>query len=199
MYENPGLGERIGRNRQEWRETFFATPGGAFVSADVVAVSTEVTKGDFRPWQEKWRMMTCALRKLEAAYAGSAPIDPIEVELRADSFFDECSHLWDWLCENSAQGVLAIPQGDITSYRDASPDLTLAQDICNTNKHHTRRAGFRTARIRSVEMGPFGNRVSVEAGWGLPTATTEDGLGLACRCVAAWTKLLGDNGIVLPT
>jgi hypothetical protein len=115
-----------------------------------------------------------------------------------DSFFNECNHLWDWLCGNAKQGALAISERDITQHRDNSFDLTLFRDICDTNKHYARYAGKRSARIRTVEVGPTGYKVTIEADWGLPTATTEDALDLARRCVDSWKTLLTSHGVTPP-
>lgn len=167
-------------------------------STMTASIEMKLTKGDFRPWIEKWLMIEHALSALEDSYRDPG-IRSIEVELRVDSFFVECFHLWDWLHKNVGKGtppsLPGVTHADIDAYLKGSATLLLCKDICDTHKHHTRNVGRRTAAIRDVLIGATGAAVTIEVDWGLPSATTIDALALAHDCVASWEAFFAACGI----
>jgi hypothetical protein len=174
-----------------------AQAGTAGVVAMAGGLSTTITRGDHRPWTEKWLTVLNCLDKLAEAYgpAGQA-LGNAEVEARVETFFVECDHLRDWLDKDVA-ALAPATASDIEAHFLASPALCTCNAICNTHKHHTRRSGT-TARIRQTSMSPAGARVSIEVDWALPSATTVDALDLANDCVKSWRSFFTTFGISEP-
>ncbi len=167
------------------------------VVAAVGEVSLMVTRGDRRPWTEKWRVVLHCLEELESAYSGDARrLGNVAIDSRVLSFFVECDHVRDWL-EGDIASLGGVAPADVASHFQASKPLLTCNAICNTHKHHTRRSGT-TARIRDTEVTPTGARVTLEVDWATPHATTVDALDLARDCVASWRAFFTTFGIAEP-
>jgi hypothetical protein len=120
------------------------------VVTPVGELSLKVTKGDHRPWTEKWLTVLHCFDALRATYSGDArQLGNLEIERRALTFFVECNHLRDWLMEDLTTRP-GVARADIDKHFQESVPLRRCNAICNTHKHHTRRAGMTTARIRDT-------------------------------------------------
>jgi hypothetical protein len=176
------------------RRAAVVSPAPVEVVTTVESVSYKITKGDNRPWTEKWRLMLHHRDSLARSYAGEDRQGNIEAESRAMDFFAECDHLREWLEHDSALG---LNRGDIEAHFQSSSALRACNAICNTHKHHTRRSGT-TARIREVNVHPEGVQVTIEVDWTMPSASAVDALNLADECVASWRSFFVANRIIEP-
>ncbi len=160
------------------------------------SVSFVITKGDDRPWTEKWQLMLHHLAALERIYSGEGRHGNLEAESRATSFFVECDHLAEWLWQDVTLRP-RLTERVVNDHVETHPSLVTAQDISNTHKHHTRRPEARAARIRKVGLGDQ-VRLTIELDWAGPNASTVDALELARQCVADWRGFLTNRGIDEP-
>jgi hypothetical protein len=144
------------------------------------------TRGDQRPWSEKWQRILRGRDAISEAYAAEGrALGNLEVEGRVTSFFSDCYHLRDWLIGDRGSMPGVTPAGLDEYIRNSYP-LSLSQAICNTDKHHSRSRGV-TARIRKTVVSPRGARVTLEIDWATPQAAEIDALDLAndlCTSVA---------------
>jgi len=168
------------------------------VATAVGEVSLRITRGDRRPWTEKWQAILHSQKALDAAYSGDArPLGNTEIDGRVLTFFTECDHLRDWLTGDLA-ALTAVTREDIAAHFRASRPLLICNAICNSHKHHTRPPGTTTARIRETAITPNGARVTIEVDWATPRATTIDALDLANDCIESWRSFLKRFGIAEP-
>ncbi len=167
------------------------------VVAAVGEVSLKVTRGDDRPWTQKWLAVIHSLDALRDAYGGDARLlGSVAIDSRVESFFVECDHLRDWLVGDVAS-LSDVVAPDIEQHFTASQPLLTCNKVCNTHKHHTRRSGT-TARIRATELTPTGARVTIEVDWATSQATTVDALDLAQDCVTSRRAFFTRFGIAEP-
>ena len=160
-------------------------------------VSLKVTRGDQRPWTEKWLAVRHLLGALSDAYSGDARLlGNLEIDGLVLSFAVECDHLRDWL-EGDVAALSGATPADIQQHFLSSQPLLTCNAVCNTHKHHTRLSGT-VARIRDTDVTPTGARVTIEVDWATPQATTVDALYLAEACVASWRTFFVRFGIVEP-
>jgi hypothetical protein len=160
-------------------------------------VSLKVTKGDDRPWEEKWLEVLKRLDDVRATYSGDARgFGSMEIDRRVEDFFSECNHVRDWLIGDVAR-LPTVTVAVIDQHFWSSAPLRTCNAICNTDKHHTRSTGA-TARIRSTDVTPTGARVTIEVDWALPSATRVDALQLADKCVASWRAFFTTHAIAEP-
>jgi hypothetical protein len=166
--------------------------------ATVGEVSLKITRGDHRPWTEKWLTILGCLDSLRAAYSGDArTLGNVEIDRRAQTFFVECDHLRDWLKADVA-ALGGASTADVHGHFQSSTPLQVCNAICVTHKHHTPLAGKTVARIRDTDVTPTGARVSIEIDWATPQATTVDALDLAEDCLASWRAFFSKFGIAEP-
>jgi hypothetical protein len=172
--------------------TAFAEAAGAVVA--VGEVSLLLTKGDHRPWQEKWRKVLQRLNALHDAYSTDArTLGNDEIDGRVESFFTECNHLRDWL-KRDLRSLRGVTAADLTRHYKHSDVLKTCTAISNTDKHHTSDGGI-TARIRETSITPAGARVTIEKNWASPHPERIDALDLANACVASWRAFFQAHGI----
>lgn len=180
------------------RRSAIVTPQTAAVRVTVSEPTISVTRGDHRPWFEKWREVLRARDQIEVVYAQRVDgIGNAEVEDRITRFCSECHDVRDWLLGDIAS-LPVVGVADITAHAASSPPLVVSSAVANSHKHHTRRAGTMTARIRKTDMTPIGARVTIEISWATPAAKTVDALDLANDCIASWGEFLARRGISEP-
>jgi hypothetical protein len=176
------------------RRSAIAMPETIHTRVSIGEVSLRVTKGDARPWIEKWRRVLQCLTDIDDAYSvRSGRLGNDEVDRRVETFCVECNHLWDWLT-NDVGNLPGVSAADIKSHWDQPGTLGICNAMCNS---HTRNRGI-TARIRSTSITPTGARVTIEVDWASPSATTVDALDLANECVASWRSFFAAKGIPEP-
>ncbi len=122
----------------------------------------------------------------------------VKVDNTVYGFFVECDHLRDWLAHDNVNAP-QISQSIVDTHRDASPPLQTCSAVCNSHKHHTRRRGQVTARIRDMEITSTAARVTIEVDWSTPSASTVDALDLADQCLASWRSFFSTHGLAEPT
>jgi len=160
-------------------------------------LSLKITRGDHRPWTERWLTVLHRRDALRATYSDSAlGLGDSEIDRRAMAFFVECDHLRDWL-KGDLNALPGVTAAGIDNHAQGSVPLRRCNAISNTDKHHTRRLGT-TARIRETSITPTGARVSIEVDWASPNATTIDALDLANECVESWRSFFTTFGITAP-
>ena len=103
----------------------------------------------------------------------------------------------EWLNGDLAN-LPGVSAKDIRDHTTKAAPFGLAEAMANSYKHHTRKPGTATARIRDTSVGPAGARVTIEVNWATPNASTVDALDLANDCVAAWRSFFKRFGIVEP-
>ena len=161
-------------------------------------VGTKITKGDHRPWTEKWWTVRQCLDTLRETYSGGAHgLGNVEIDGQVNTFFVECDTLHDWL-KGDIASLPGISKANIDKHVSQSDPLTTCKDLCNTHKHHTRTSGT-TARIRDTEVTPTGEvRVTIEIDWASRAATTVDALDLANDCIKSWRAFFKRFGVTEP-
>jgi len=144
------------------RREAIVSPKSVPMRVDVPEVGVKVTRGDLRPWTEKWQIVRHYRDALAATYSGaSGRVGNLEVEGRVQSFFVECDHLQEWL-ENDVENFAGASKADIQSHVQGSNPLTVCKAISNTRKHHTREWGS-TARIRETSTESTGASVALKS------------------------------------
>ena len=180
------------------RRSAVARPATVAATVAIPEPGISVTRSDHRPWYEKWREVVRARDQIAHAYAGRVPgVGNAEVDEKVTRFCSECHDMRDWLV-GDLENVPGFTASDITAHATSLPALQVISAVANSHKHHTRRAGTTTARIRSTGMSPRGARVTIEIDWASQAATNVDALDLANDCVASWRQFFGSNGIVEP-
>ncbi len=174
----------------EGRNASIAASDNAMATDAITGLS--VTKGDLRPWEEKWLKLLDALHEIRDLYAtGRSGESSTRLERRFDDFFTTCFDMGDWLIHDAR-----LPKEDVNECMKSEHSLALARAVSNTEKHHTRSGGV-TARIRTVEL-VGGVRVSIEEDWSMPTRSTHDALDVAEAAIVAWRRFLGERGLQPP-
>ncbi|MDH4144125.1 MAG: hypothetical protein OEY23_03040 [Acidimicrobiia bacterium] len=154
-----------------------------------------VTRGDDRPWLEKWREVLRARDQIALVYAQRvAGLGNAEVDERVTRFCSECHDMRDWLLGDIAS-LPGVAGAEVIAHATSTPPLVVSSAVANSHKHHTRKAGTTSARIRSTNMTPTGARVSIEIDWATPDARTVDALELADDCISSWRQFLVSRGI----
>ncbi len=93
--------------------------------AAVGELSMRVTRGDHRPWSEKWHTVLHALDHVDEIYSGEAHLlGSIEIDRRVTTFFVECDHLRDWM-KGDAATFSDLDSEDIDEYRPLSRPLVI--------------------------------------------------------------------------
>ena len=166
-----------------------------------VAVAEEVSyvigKGDQRNWAEQWQRLVRGRDAIQSAYSLDGVRSSLDIENSVLSFFCDCSHLKDWML-GDIEALPGVTSHEIDDHIGSSQALLCAEALCNTSKHHTRRVGRVTARIRQVEVAPETARVTIEVEWATPNATHHDALDLADRCIGSWREFLAEFNIPEP-
>jgi hypothetical protein len=158
----------------------------------------KITRGDDRPWVEKWLTILHCLDALRETYSGDArTLGNVEIENRAQTFFVECDHLRDWL-KGDLAALAGVSANDVHQHAMSSQPLRVCNAVCVTHKHHTPWPGRTVARIRDTDITPNGARVTIEVDWATPQATKVDALDLAEDCVKSWRAFFVQFGIVEP-
>jgi hypothetical protein len=177
------------------RRSAIVTPQTAAVSVTVPEPTISVTRGDDRPWLEKWREVLRARDQIALVYAQRvAGVGNAEVDERVTRFCSECHDMRDWLLGDIAS-LPGVAEAEVNAHARSTPWLVVASAVANSHKHHTRKAGRTTARIRSTHMTPIGARVSIEIDWATQDAQTVDALELADACIASWRQFFVSRGI----
>lgn len=180
------------------RRSAVARPATVRLTVTIPEPGINVTRNDHRPWYEKWREVVRAHDQIAEVYAGRVPgVGNVEVDERVTRFCSECHDMRDWLVGDLAN-LPGVTASAITAHATSSPRLQVSSAVANSHKHHTRKAGTTTARIRSTDMAPQGARVTIEIDWASQSATNVDALDLANDCLASWRQFFGSNGIVEP-
>lgn len=142
--------------------------------------------------------MLRARERIGEVYAQRVPgVGNADVDERVTRFFTECHDMRDWL-RGDIGNLAGVSAQDITDHAATSPPLVTGSAVANSHKHHTRKPGTTTARIRSTHMTPAGATVVIEVDWASPTSTMVDALNLADECVASWRHFLARHAIAEP-
>lgn len=149
--------------------------------------------GEQRPWQEMWALIEYNLRRLESRYAGPKGADGM-IGLKNDvyNFFIACYHLTDHLQHDPA--VPENVQEAVRNYVQNKVALTLAGDLVNTFKHHTRR----NSTDLSVRITRLSSTPTATIGWTEPVKgeRQRDALELAKTTVQDWRSFLDQHGLL---
>jgi hypothetical protein len=82
---------------------------------------------------------------------------------------------------------------------NSDPELALARDFSNTDKHHTRRSPTdRTVFIASITGGDPGPSVTIAWEVSGSRQGTRDALELAGRCLHSWRQFLMKHSLTEP-
>jgi hypothetical protein len=151
-----------------------------------------------RQWQEQWLWLVRLYDDLAAIYSGSRLSQSTE-EWRDTirHFFVVCHHLADWLAKDQALPVVA--RDDVWDFLNNDPELALARDFSNTDKHRTRRRPTdRTVFISSITGGDAGPGVTIA--WEISGSRqgTRDALELADGCLRSWRHFLAKHNLTEP-
>jgi hypothetical protein len=179
------------------RRSAVVKPEPVRVTATAHAPSIGIGRDDQRPWHEKWREVVRSRDPIREAYTDCRGLGNVDVDARVTRFCSECHDLRDWLKKDLANlpGVTAT---DVDNHASQSGPLRISSDVANSHKHHTRKPGMTTARIRHTLMTPDnGARVTIEVDWATPKASAVDALDLANECVDSWQAFLKQNGIAV--
>lgn len=151
--------------------------------------SASVGYNPVRPWQQKWRDIEGGLAVLEDLYTRDDANNE-DARRAVEDFFKDCRELADWLKEQAGKPEAMV-------FVNTDPDLMLCDGMAQTIKHHTRSSQRNpdplTVRVAWVHTGPI--RVEIE--WSRPSGATgtEDALGLARRCAAAWQSFFQQHNL----
>lgn len=180
------------------RRSAVATPATIVARVSMPEPSIRVTRNDHRPWFEKGLEVVRLRDQIMQAYAARVPgIGNVEVDAMVTRFCSECHDLRDWLVGDLAT-LPGLTAKAIDAHILSAMPLQVCSAVANSHKHHTRRAGTTTARIRSTDMTPNGARVEIEVDWASEAAMAVDALRLADECLASWSSFLLAQGIKVP-
>jgi hypothetical protein len=151
-----------------------------------------------RQWQEQWSRLVRIYDDLAAIYSGSRlrqTTDGWRDTVR--QFFVVCHHLADWLAKD--QALPAAARDDVWGYLNNDPELALARDFSNTDKHRTRRNPTdRTVFIASITGGDAGPSVTITWEVSGSRQGTRDALELADGCLRSWRQFLTRHNLTEP-
>ena len=177
------------------RRSAVARPQTVKATVTIPEPTITVTRADHPPWFEKWWEVVRARDQLDEVYAQRVPaVGNAEVDERVTRFCNECHDMRDWLIGD----LTGVTANEVTRHSTSSPALVVSSAVANSHKHHTRKFGTTTARIRETRMTPRGARVTIEVDWATPAANTLDALALANDCVASWRQFFARHGLVEP-
>jgi hypothetical protein len=179
-----------------YRRSVSVTAEVAAVAVMTAAATVSTKRVGFPPWTEKWHTSLYWLGQLREAYSPGAQLGNVEVQRRAETFFDECNHLRYWL-QGDVAALPGVRLGDINQHFKNSPELKWCRDIGDTYKHHTRDHGP-TARIEETIVSATGSQVNIRVDVTNPSAGTVDALDLAERCIGSWRAFFKAFGIAPP-
>lgn len=180
------------------RRSAVAMPATIELKATLPEPTVRVTRNDHPSWVEKWLEVVRLRDQLTGAYAERLDgIGNVEVDAMVTRFCSECHDLRDWLVGDVAH-VPGLTTGVIDAHVQSSAVLQVSSAVANSHKHHTRRPGTTTARIRSTSVTPHGARVEIEVHWASNAATVVDALTLANDCLKDWRDFLVRNGVDMP-
>ena len=168
--------------------------------SDIAAASDAVVElgigyGPHRPWWEKWQEAVDALAELDNAYAGKLPGSDSNFYKRLMTHFcHACFAVKDWLKDDPR---ITVPDDVIEKYVNEAPALSVVRDVSNTDKHRTRYAGQRAARVHSVNITPRAVYISVDFE-GAHAGPPMDAQDLAERAIAEWRSFFKAHGITEP-
>lgn len=151
-----------------------------------------------RQWQEQWLRLVRIHDDLAAIYSGSRLWQSTD-EWRdiTRQFFVVCHHLADWLANDEVLPVAA--RDDVWGYLNNDPELALARDFSNTDKHRTRRSPTdRTVFIASITGGDAGPSVTIAWEVSGIRQGTGDALQLADGCLRSWRRFLTKHRLTEP-
>ena len=151
-----------------------------------------------RQWQEQWLRLVRLYDDLAAVYSGSRLSESTD-EWRDTTrqFFVVCHHLADWLQKDQALPVAA--RDDVWDYLNNDPELALARDFSNTDKHYTRRSPTdRIVLIASITGGDQGPSVTIAWEVSGSRQGIRDALELAGGCLHSWRQFLTKHNLTEP-
>lgn len=168
--------------------------------SDVLNVTDSVSytlKYGGRAWQEVWRRLVRAHAHIVAIYDGTSGATESTDDWRdaVVDFVVACHHLADWL--NKDPSVGPGPRSAVWGYVRADPDLSLAQDFSNSQKHRDRKkASARLVYVESVSGGSdSGGSMSIAWDVDGKTQGRRDALDLADACISKWRDFLAAQGL----
>jgi len=132
-------------------------------------------------------------KKLDEGVHGK-PSEEFEDDVYA--FFLNCYHLKDWLMNDPGTGV---KREVVDQWIDASEDLSVCEDICNSYKHLKKSRNPRSGAEPAVTKGHYrlsvgGPEVTLSVRYTIDTASgPTDAFELATRCMEAWEQFIKNN------
>jgi len=163
----------------------------ALTVSDSMSLGIEYQPG--RRWQEMWARVGRRLADLQSLCR--TPGGSIE-EARdaASAFFVWAYHFKDWLKKDPQ--VPPDTQAKVEPYVKARAALRLCGDFANTDKHHVRKSGQRTAWIGGATVGDD-HPVTLRIDFAEPSGTTgsQDALQLAEAAQREWDAFLTAKGL----
>lgn len=153
-----------------------------------------------RDWSRRWEVLTRERERLHAPRAGELSAGAVQSALQElQSFFIQAYHLKDALkADRSAHGISATAiERTITS----DPDLALAADLANLDKHFNLTRPPRSGLVPRVISAHGVRPGSGKDGWTLEVQishgpTWRDGLEIADSVVRAWETHLTRWGLI---
>jgi len=110
------------------RRSVAITAAVAAVSVMTGDLTVAVKRGGAPPWAEKWLTSLHWLGQLREVYAPGPQLGNVEVQRRAQTFFDECNGLRYWL-EGDVGALGGVAVGDIKAHFKSSQELQWCRDI----------------------------------------------------------------------
>lgn len=146
-----------------------------------------------RSWQDRWRTFIHNLDQLRSIYAGTSSANNVEWEQTVRAVLGDAFQLRDYIAADLALGKEAH------RWVDGRPNLSLARDFANTDKHYKREnPAHRTVYIKGTSSGTGGNAVTL--GVETPGAQMEilDSLDIATGCLNEWRQFRANHGLAEP-
>jgi hypothetical protein len=175
----------------ETRRHHFITVHESVTVSDSLSLGIEYVSG--RPWHEMWARVGRRLADVQSCY-GTPGKSVDEARDAASEFFVWAYQLKDWL-KNDPQ-VPTTTQAKVEPFVQASAALKLCGDFANTDKHHTRKPGQRTAWIGGATAGDS-QPVTLRIDFVEPNGTkgSRDALQLAEAAKLEWDTFLTAEGL----
>jgi hypothetical protein len=119
------------------------------------------------------------------------------------AFFQNCYHLKDWIKNDPATAAWS----DVEAFISNDPDLSICADLCNSTKHlalsrrprsavNPQHTGSDIHLIINESIGGGETSIAIAMKFHVTTTSGDvDAFQLAERCLAAWQRYLGANGV----
>ena len=147
---------------------------------------------------EKYKSMLRAFEKLEIVATNNGnTISNADARDTAETFFNHCYHLKDWLKNDSTLTLTT----DIEKFITNDEYLSVAADYCNTHKHavldRLPRTGEQINKLNThvnIDFTPFG--VVTSSTQVITVGSKEySSYELAKNCIMSWQRFLSDNNL----